>query len=26
VPVASKLAADPVPSPATSKPLVNPPC
>jgi peptidyl-prolyl cis-trans isomerase SurA len=26
VPAASKLAADPVPSPATSKPLVNPPC
>jgi hypothetical protein len=26
VPVASKLAADPVPSPTTSKPLVNPPC
>jgi hypothetical protein len=26
VPAASKLAADPVPSPTTSKPLVNPPC
>jgi hypothetical protein len=26
VPVASKLAADPTPSPTTSKPLVNPPC
>jgi hypothetical protein len=26
VPVAPKLAADPVPSPSTSKPLVNPPC
>ena len=26
VPLAPKLAADPVPSPTTSKPLVNPPC
>jgi hypothetical protein len=26
VPAAPKLAADPVPSPTTSKPLVNPPC
>jgi len=26
VPAVPKLAADPVPSPATSKPLVNPPC